>query len=123
MGIFDKLDAVNEPMLPVPVTAGNPTALLVCVHLYSEPVTVEPLNNMGEVTKFVHNAWSNTGSTCGDGLISMENEMGNPKQVFDSGVTLKLATTGTLLKLLRVKAAILPVPVTGKPIFVLSFVH
>ena len=49
--------------------------------------------------------------------------MGNPKHVLDNGVTMKLATTGTLLKLLMVKAAILPLPVAGNPIFVLSLVH
>lgn len=123
MGMFDKLAAVNEPMLPVPVTAGNPTAGLDCVHRYSVPATVDPPNKTGEVIKLVHNAWSTKGSTLGEGFTSMENDTGNPKQVLDSGVTMKLATTGTLLKLLIVKAAILPVPVAGKPMFVLSFIH
>jgi len=53
---LDKFAAVKEAIFPVPATAGNPTAVLDCVHLYSVPATVEPLNKIGEVIKLVHNA-------------------------------------------------------------------
>ena len=56
IGMLDKLAAVKEAIFPVPVTAINPTAVFVCVHLYSVPDTVEPPNKMGEVIKLVHNA-------------------------------------------------------------------
>lgn len=56
MGMLDKFAAVKEVILPVPDIGVKPTALLVCVHLYSVPATVDPLNKIGVVSKFVHNA-------------------------------------------------------------------
>ena len=61
--------------------------------------------------------------TVGVGFTVMVKVRGVPLQLFDTGVTVIVATTGVLLVLVAVNVPILPVPLAARPIEVLLFVQ
>ena len=57
------------------------------------------------------------------GLTVIENDIGEPLQPFDIGVTVINAVTGEEVMLVVVKALIVPVPAAASPIDVVLFVQ
>ena len=109
--------------LPVPLAA-RPMAGLLLVQLNTVPATA-PVKACVTVAP-AHTTWLATGFTVGIGFTVMVNVIGVPGQVtplLKFGVTVIVATCGTLVALMAVKLAILPAPAAARPILVLLFVQ
>lgn len=109
--------------LPVPAAA-RPMAGLLLVQLYTVPAT-DPLKVCVTVDP-AHTTWLATGLTVGIGFTVMVNVIGVPGQVtvlLKFGVTVMVATCGTLVALVATKLAILPAPLAARPILVLLLVQ
>ena len=109
--------------LPVPLAA-RPMAGLLLVQLYTVPATA-PVKACVTVDP-AHTVWFATGLTVGIGFTVMVNVIGVPGQVtplLKFGVTVMVATWGTLVTLVATKLAILPAPAAARPMLVLLFVQ
>ena len=86
------------------------------------PLTA-PAKLMAAVVAPLHISWFITGVTFGVGFTVMLLVLAVPVQPLADGVTSITAVTGVLLKLLTVKAAILPVPLAARPTEVVLLVQ
>ena len=116
-GALVALSAVKLAILPVPLAA-RPMDVLLFVHVNTVPTTV-PLKVTGAVGDPAHTAWLTGWFTFGVGLTVIVNVIGVPEQLVppfvNTGVTVIVATTGTLVALIAVNDNISPVPAAPKP--------
>lgn len=119
-----KLPVAIIPLIfPIPLAA-IPEAVLSLVHLYSVPLTLEPLNIMGEIVWLPHTVMSATGLTEGFGETDISNIAGTPLHPFVKGVTVTILLTGTFEIFCVVKDGIFPVPEMGlNPIILLVWLQ
>jgi hypothetical protein len=100
---------------PVP-SAAKPILVVLFVHEYVVPLTVEPLKVTAVVTAVLHSIWSEGSDTEGVGLTVIVKACGVPAQVFAVGVTDIVAITGVAPLFVTVNGVILPVLLPAKPI-------
>ena len=120
-GVVPVFTAVKLAILPVPVAA-RPIVVLLLVQLYTVPVTA-PAKVTAAVAAPLHTVWFAGCVTVGVGFTVIVNVIGVPGQPFATGVTVIVATTGTIPALVAVKLAILPVPEAARPILGVLFVQ
>lgn len=123
-GVLPALKAMNDGIVLVPLAA-RPMLVLLLVQVYTVPAT-GPVMVTAVVGVPLHTVWLAIVFTPGVGLTVIVNVIGVPVQVVPLvkvGVTVIVATTGALVALVAVKAAILPVPLAARPIVVLLLVQ
>jgi hypothetical protein len=108
---------VNEDIFPDPLAA-RPMEVFELVQLYIVPATL-PEKFMAVLEFWWHNTWFATGSTAGTGFtVIVKNELVpvhvTPALVY-AGVTVMVAVTGTLERLVAVNDAISPDPAAARP--------
>ena len=109
--------------LPVPLAA-RPMAVLLLVQLNTVPATA-PVKACVTVAP-AHTVWFATGFTVGIGFTVIVNVIGVPGQVMvllKFGITVMVATCGTLVALVATKLAILPAPLAARPMLLLLLVQ
>lgn len=116
--------AAAKDILPVP-PAPSPIAVLLFDQLYTVPAT-EPVK-LTVTPEPEHTVWLVTAFTVAVGFTVIVYVTGLPVQVTPpvvyTGVTVMVATTGILVTLVAVKAAILPVPLAARPMEGVLFVQ
>ena len=123
IGTLKTLVVVKLFIVPDPDKLANPMVVLLFVQLYWVPPTIEPVKEIGLLTTPEQNIADETGFTTGVGFTIMLSATGVPAQLFEKGVTNRLAGRGIPEKLVVVNAPIEPEPDNPIPINVLSFVH
>jgi hypothetical protein len=123
IGTLKTLVVVKLLIVPDPDKAANPMVVLLFVQLYWVPPTKEPVKEIALLATPEQNNNDETGFTTGVGFTIMLNAMGVPAQLFEKGVTNRLAVRGIPEKLVVVNAPIEPEPDNPSPIKELSFVH
>lgn len=126
-----KFIAVKDPISPVPLPA-SPIEGVLFIQLNSTLLPPPPLlglvNAIAVVDAPLHNTWLGTASTVAVGLTVMVKLIGVPTHVLGppapmKGVTVIVATIGTVVVLVAVNEAISPIPAPGIPIEGSLFVH
>ena len=114
--------AIKAPILPVP-PAASPIVVLVLLQLYTVPGT-GPLIVTAAVVAPLQRVWLPIAFTLGVGLTVIVKITGTPTQPVGAiGVTVTVATTGTVPALTAIKPGILPTPAPPSPIEGWLFVH
>ena len=87
---------------------------LLLTQLYAVPAT-EPVNAMAATVDWWHNTWSAGCATVAVGFTVIVKVREVPGQLLLLGVTVMVAVTGDVVKLIALKAGILPVPLAARP--------
>ena len=80
--------------------------------------TGDPVNTAATVIALLHTTWSAMILTDGVGFTVIENTRDVPAQLFDKGVTVIIAVTGTFVRLVATKELMVPEPLAARPIAV-----
>jgi hypothetical protein len=120
-GALVVLIAVNDGIFPLPLAA-KPIAVLLFIQIKAVPLTA-PVKLMALVAVALQTAWLAGSATLGVGLTVMVKLCTAPGHPFAAGVTIIVAVTGALVRLMAVKDGIFPVPPDAKPMEVLLFVQ
>jgi hypothetical protein len=120
-GALVVLIAVNDGIFPLPLAA-SPIVGSLLVQL--KPVLpTAPVKLMALVEEPLQTTWLAGSATLGVGLTVMVKLCAIPAQPLAEGVTVIVAVTGALVKLIAVKDEIFPVPLAARPMVVLLFVQ
>ena len=124
-GTVEVLVTEKDEILPVPAPA-RPMEVLELTQLYTVPGTFpEIITN--EVEARWHKTWFATGSAVGTGFMVMVKNVLVPVHVTPAlvyaGVTVMVAVTGTLERLVAVNDEISPDPAEARPMDVLELVQ
>ena len=87
---------------------------LLFTQLYVVPAT-EPVNTMAVTADCWHKTWSAGCATVAVGFTVIVKVLEPPGQPLPAGVTVMVAVTGEAVKLIALKAGILPVPLAARP--------
>lgn len=121
IGVLVKLIAVKDKISPVPL-ATRPMEGSLLVQLKLLPLTA-PVKLTVVVEAPLQTNWLAGSTTSGVGFTVMVKLCEAPGQPFAEGVTVIVAVTGALVRLIALNAGIFPAPPAAKPIEVLSFVQ
>ena len=118
-GIPDAFVATKELMVPEPLAA-RPMDVVLLTQLYVVLPT-DPEKVTAVVLTLLHTTWLLIAFTVGVGLTVIENDLAVPLQLFDIGVIVITAVTGTAPELVAVNELIVPTPLAARPIDVVVF--